>query len=311
MSAPSLRRGNLLLVALLLAISVLVEQYLLATLFPWIGGLGGIRPMIVFLDIPLALPAIDWAPVSILFLILYSVVISRDLARKTVWGALTGWWVLLLCIMAGGGVFYLIQDSLPREVIKGIDSFGLQADLILPYPSAQLIHLHGSMLMLIFFIVGVFIVRRKLAGPVVATTDTAAPILVETPVAPKSPVTYQRPELSQTLVSAPTSPARRAPSVYEQAIPHYSSQRYAPSFEDTIPDHSTRRPAPSFQDTVQDNSAGRASAYVQRPQPDYSAGPPATCRLTTPPPIAVVMPRPAPGIGKMHPCIVEGSLRPR
>jgi hypothetical protein len=257
MSAPSLRRGNLLLVALLLAISVLLEQYLLATLFPWIGGLGGIRPMIVFLDIPLALPAIDWAPVSILFFILYSVVISR----QTVWSALTGWWVLLLCIMAGGGVFYLVQDYLPKEVIKGIDSFGLQADLTLPYPSAQLIHLHGSMILLGFFTLGVFIVRRRTAVPVVAVTPEVAPTPIETRVVSKPHQSYQRPELSQTMVTA------QAP--------------------------------------------GRTAAYVQRAQPDYSAGPPATCRLTTPPPIAVVMPRPAPGIGKMHPCIVEGTLRPR
>ncbi len=71
-----------MLVSILLLISILLEQYWIARFFPWIGGLGGFRPMIVFLDIPLALPNIDWIPVSILFAIFYSIVISPELSRS-------------------------------------------------------------------------------------------------------------------------------------------------------------------------------------------------------------------------------------
>jgi hypothetical protein len=223
-----------LLVSILLLISILLEQYWIARFFPWIGGLGGFRPMIVFLDIPLALPNIDWVPVSILFAVFYSIVISpelsrggqRRLVRAKVWRALSGWWLLLICILAGGGVYYLIEDYLPKSVQNGIDSVGIRADITLPWPSGELIHLHGSMLLLVFFGIGLYFMARR----------------------------------TVILTAAEQLPPITAP-VIAQAPP-------------------VRTPAES-----------------------------PTCRLTTPPPIAVIMPRAVPGIGKMHPCIVTGVYR--
>jgi len=61
------RRRSFLLAVLILLLSMLLEQYWLVRLFPWMGGLGSIRPMIVFLDIPLDLPLVDPIPVGILF----------------------------------------------------------------------------------------------------------------------------------------------------------------------------------------------------------------------------------------------------
>ena len=241
MSAPYPRRGTLLFVGMLLLVSVLLEQYAIAPFFPWIGELGGFRPMLVFLDIPLELPKIDWLPVSILFAIGYSIAIAPDLSRtgqrgalrKKVWQALTGWWFLLLLILAGGGIYYFAQDYLPKQVGNGIDSFGLRADITLPWPYENLIHLQGSMLLLIFFLIGTFILSHRTAIPAAA---------VEAPEP----------------IAAPPQPA----------------------------------PAPR-----------------EAPTPIFPTEPAPTCRYTTPPPVAIIMPRPA--IRRMHPCVVTGVVEPK
>ena len=138
---PAGRRGSFLLVALLLLISILLEQYLLVRLLPWLTDLGGVQPMIVFLDIPLRLPVIDWIPVGILFLFFYLVVIAPELSRhrqywqqhtslhsspppitslgQKGWAVFTGWWLMLICLAAGGGLYYLVEDQLPKQVRCG------------------------------------------------------------------------------------------------------------------------------------------------------------------------------------------------
>src|SRR5580698_2712116 len=197
MSAPYPRRGTPLLVGMLLMVSVLLEQYAILPFFPWIGELGGFRPMLVFLDIPLELPKIDWLPVSILFAIGYAIAIAPGLSRtgqrgalrKKVWQGLTGWWFLLLLVLAGGGIYYVVQDYFPKQVGNGIDSFGLRADVTLPWPYENCIHLHGSMVMLVFFLIGAFILSHRTAVPAaVPITEPAA----ATP--PPPPARYQEPQ---------------------------------------------------------------------------------------------------------------------
>jgi hypothetical protein len=272
MSAPYPRRGNLLFVGMLLLVSVLLEQYAIAPFLPWIGALGGFRPMLVFLDIPLELPRIDWLPVSILFAIGYSIAIAPELSRigqrgalrKKVWQALTGWWFLLLLILAGGGIYYATQDYLPKQVGNGIDSFGLRADITLPWPYENLIHLHGSMLLLVFFLIGAFILSRRTAIPI--ATPVADSIATPIAAAPPPPAQYQQP--------------RPAPAPQRQ-------QPQAPA---------PRQPYPS---AIQQETAS----------PVFPAEPAPTCRYTTPPPVAIIMPRPA--IRRMHPCVVSGVVEPK
>src|ERR1700749_557752 len=165
MYAPSARRGTVLLVVILLLISILLEQAI-AGIFPWLGQVGGVRPMIVFLDIPLETPVtIDWLPVGFIFIIFYSIVhmprsenksrnengvIGNDTFGRG-WAILGRWWLLLIFLLAGGGIYYGLSGFLPKEVRKGIESFGMRADLTLPYPSGETVHLQGSMIMLVFF----------------------------------------------------------------------------------------------------------------------------------------------------------------
>ena len=154
----------LLILLVLLTISILLDRYLIAGLFPWISLLGGLSPMIVFLDIPLRLPVIDCIPVAVLFSLFYCILVTSNPGRYGAMSAgeirrrlsslLGGVLILLFCMAAGGLIFFFAADYLPREVRNGIDSFGVQMDIYNPYPGHETIHLRGSMLLLICCIIG-------------------------------------------------------------------------------------------------------------------------------------------------------------
>ena len=189
MYAPAGRRGSFLLVAILLVISIGLEQCCIVPLIPWLSDLGSVQPMIVFLDIPVRTPVpIDWIPVGLIFIFFYSLVYlprraHRDAAmkremQKKLWGLLCRWLFLLICILAAGGLFYELSDYLPKQVRNGIDSFGIRADLVLPYPSDERVHLQGSMIMLVFCIIGWRLLVKKAEMPAVeAMTPQGTPQL--------------------------------------------------------------------------------------------------------------------------------------
>ena len=330
MSAPITRRGNLLVAVFLLLLSIVFEQFFVAPFFPMVDTTGSIRPMIVFLDIPLALPAIDWLPVSVLFSIFYAIVIApslsrtdpkglagqqslpgqKGLLRKRTWKALTGWYLLLACIAAGGGLYHLVEDYLPKQVANGIDSFGVRADLTLPYPSGELIHLHGSIIQLLFALLGLHLMALRTAVPTVPAVSTVpvvsalpqpAPGLAETRAVaeaqaiintppPKTPTTtiIKTPRREPAMATEPTAPPAPAPRRSSVSV----------------------TPPPSRTAVTQNRPAAVQDRPVQPPPGPAFPGEPPTCRLTIPPPIAIVMPRAAPGIGKVHPCFVIGGLKP-
>jgi hypothetical protein len=274
-------------VGIILTISVLLEQYWIARLFPPLGQLGGLRPMIVFLDIPLPLPNIDWIPVGFLFIFFYGLVISSEvnnrgqapgaLRRKKLAAALTGWWLLLLCILTGGGLYYLVQDFLPKAVRNGIDSFGIRADITLPYPSGELVHLHGSMLLLLCTVLGIRLLGKRTALPPLAQPMMAAVT---------APATSRKPKQAAAKTTAlPVAKSNLPPAKKELAAIPASPRKTAST--------TAYRRMP-------------ATVHEQYLAPD----PPPDCRLTTPPPVAVILPKPAPRIGSVHPCIVAGMIEP-
>ena len=70
-------------------------------------------------------------------------------------------------MLAGGGIYYLLEEYLSRQVRNGIDSFGIRADIVLPYPFEDTVHLQGSMIMLIFCIIGWrLLVKKAVLRPV-------------------------------------------------------------------------------------------------------------------------------------------------
>ncbi|HVU94749.1 MAG TPA: hypothetical protein VHE34_05970 [Puia sp.] len=332
MSIPVGRRSNLLLITLLIAISILLEQFFIAPIFPWLGNFGSIRPMIVFLDIPLELPAIDLVPASILFALFYQIAPSAGLSREhpsissgaRVWKALTGWWTLLALLLAGGGCFHLAQDYLPRSVSNGIDSFGIRADLTLPYPSGGLIHLHGSVVMLLTTALGIFILNRRTITPI----EQPQPAASEPQPLSSSIVSNTGTLLMPTKEACPKDRHKRfagntlnseegISGTFSPTINEVLAAQRQPQPQQAQPQHGRYQPQPQVAEVAV------ATAVATAPEKKYkpvtilprdttiiTPEPPPTCRLTTPPPIAVVMPKPAPGIGKMHPCYVIGSLRP-
>jgi len=116
---------------------------------------------------------------------------------------------LLICILAAGGLFYELSDYLPKQVRNGIDSFGIRADLVLPYPSDEKVHLQGSMIMLVFCIIGWRLLVKKAEMPAAEAR------------APQS-IPQQMPQ--STAQQAPPSTPQRAPQQIPRPIPRQSPQ---------------------------------------------------------------------------------------
>ena len=170
MNTPTGHRRPFKTVLALLLIAILVDQYWVADAFPWLSGVAGVNPSVVFLDIPLHFPAaIGLIPVVVIFCGLYAIVmattqkgITRREYRKRIGAALGGVVILLCCMVSGGLIYFFAYDQLPREVRNGIDSFGLHLDLYSPYPDHEVIHLRGGMVMLACCLIGLPFVIRKI-----------------------------------------------------------------------------------------------------------------------------------------------------
>ena len=321
MYTPSARRGTILLVVILLLISILLEQAI-AGIFPLLGQLGGVRPMIVFLDIPLGTPVkIDWLPVGFIFMIFYSVVgIHREENRDNGagrsgtfsrgWAVLGRWWLLLILMLSGGGIYYGVSGFLPKEIRKGIESFGMRADLTLPYPSGETIHLNGSMIMLVFFVLGWRLLISKALPPATARPAEASPLPARQPEnaaniapvrtaneakttqiraanAPKTAPFPARPKLSKPtpIVAAVTTPLSPAPQP-----PPVSS--YAPS------------PAPSAPAPIPVSSPVRSRVAMRVPEPVEVKVPAGRSCVYVAMPAGFVRKR------SSYPCVVDGDIRP-
>jgi hypothetical protein len=164
----------------LLAMAILLDRFWIAGFFPEVSGLAGVNPIVVFLDIPVYLPVLIDLPVIGLFFLFYFILLlsypSRYGAstwqelRKRLWGVATGALAILLCLSAGGGLYYLFNELLPRQVRNGIDSFGIQADIYTPIPDHEVIHLRGSMVLLVCFLIGMRIFIKRTGG-------TAEPVM--------------------------------------------------------------------------------------------------------------------------------------
>jgi hypothetical protein len=208
MYAPAARRGTVLLVLILLVIAVLLEQAI-AVLCPWLSQMGGVRPMIVFLDIPLETPVtIDWIPVGFIFILFYALVRwpgatgkQKEELRRRGWAILGRWWLLLIFVLTGGLLYYGISGFLPKAVRNGIDSFGMRADLVLPYPSGEIVHLNGGMVMLAFALIGWRLLINKAVPP---ATAESAEIVAQPAIIAAAP--------------AAASPAARKPAAVERSV---------------------------------------------------------------------------------------------
>jgi hypothetical protein len=161
------------IVAVLFLLCIIPGQALIANCWPGLSGRAGINPSLVFLDIPANLPVtIDMILVPGLFFLLYPFVIlfypsrpgisaGRQVVQR-VGAVFAGLFALLFCMLSGGLLYFLVQDYLPMRVRNGIDSFGINADIHLPYPGYETIHLRGSAVLFMCFVIGMSICIRKI-----------------------------------------------------------------------------------------------------------------------------------------------------
>lgn len=155
------------IVLVLLVLCIVPGQFLAAKQFPSIAGRVQVSPSLVFLDIPVRLPFdIDMILAPALFFLLYPLVIifssSRRHVLQRVGAAFTGLLILLCCTLAGGFIYYLIQSRLTTQVLTGINSMGINADIHLPYRGYEIINLRGSLIVFVCFLIGLFIFIRKI-----------------------------------------------------------------------------------------------------------------------------------------------------
>ncbi len=298
MTTSSGRRGYLLLLILLMLLCILMEQYWVARFVPWCGALGSVQPMLVFLDIPLRLPVIDWLPVGVLLTAGYLVAISPDVTRyhpqpgqlflKKAGAVFTAWWVLLMSILAGGGLFMLLGDQLPKGVYNGLDSFGLRADLQLPWFYPVVYHLHGSMLIGVTFSLGMSFLSRR------------ASIMI--PVAQPVGVSAGTADVAKRVASRqlPADSAAKR-SAGEQAIAGNGAKRGGV-------DRQVSASAAKRGVVEQQVSAPAAKRGVAVLPPGPRPSQPQKPRVA-PGFVTIVAPQP-PGKGASYPCIVKGAIKP-
>lgn len=148
-------------------------QFWATKFFPAVAGLVQINPSLIFLDIPIQLQVtINLILVGGIFFFIYPLVVllypsrpglpSWRQAVQRVRNVFAGFITLLCCMLAGGLIYYLVQEQLPENVRNGINSLGINADLHFPYLGLGTIHLRGSLILLVCFIIGITICIRKI-----------------------------------------------------------------------------------------------------------------------------------------------------
>ncbi|HVU53950.1 MAG TPA: hypothetical protein VHD83_02805 [Puia sp.] len=230
MPADHGRHRPLLIVLVLLAISVLLDRYLISVLCPWMPALGGTSLMVVFLDIPVALPLIDPLPVAVLFSLFYSMMPARTSEE----GGLSGIWggvFILACWMAAGALLYhFVEQFLPRPVRNGVDSFGINIDINTSLAEYGTLHCRGGIILLLCFILGgrtlLKRIRRAAIAHPVALPPEPDPVPAPRKEPPARPVmTTRETPVCTTIASPPPKPVPVAPRTAVKSVSVVAPQR--------------------------------------------------------------------------------------
>jgi hypothetical protein len=163
----------LVITTVLFLLCIFQGQFWAAKFFPNLSGLIQIKPSLIFVEIPVQLPfSIDLILVSCLFFLIYPFVVllypsrpgipSWQQAILRVRNVFVGLFALLFCMLAGAWIYYLVQDKLSLPVRNGIDSMGINADIHLAYRGYENIHLRGSLVIFLCFVIGLIICIRKI-----------------------------------------------------------------------------------------------------------------------------------------------------
>ena len=234
---------------------------------------------LIVLDSPIHLPVtIDLILVPALFILLYTLVsilypTGHHLPLPKTFGhrllsAFSATVILLVCVSIAGLISYVLDDHLPRDMRKGLDTLGMSADLYLQgYKPA---HLQGNIIALLGLVAGIVMAVIRLSKQ--PPTKRTIPLTPQQRMTP-----YQRMLLEQ----GQRQPNRPAPA----------KSRPAPI--DTPPPPVKRRPTPV------DNPPTPAKS---RPTPVTTPPTPATTRS------APITARPAPVITRPTATISQRPL---
>jgi hypothetical protein len=173
MNRPIFLKAKYYKVIGILLLAVITDQIFSSAFFPWESELAGVKPVIVFLDIPVPLPwTMGLVGVMGFFWVYYLLFFTRPQKKH---GVNTGWSAsahfskifftilsLPIWIVASGLLYAFIQEWLPRPLRNGIESFGINTDLFFPFSDGHAIHLRGSMVMLAGCWLGVAVFRKNM-----------------------------------------------------------------------------------------------------------------------------------------------------
>lgn len=150
------RLGHLVLV--ISTLSIFADQ-VFSNFISWEKYLVGLNPIVVFLDIPVPLPfTIALLPFFIFFILFYRIATSQErikgdeslkwMARYRLRKIIPSLLILPVCMIFAGIFYGLVRDFLPGRLQNGLESFGVNEDLYLPFPDLGVIHFRGSMVIM-------------------------------------------------------------------------------------------------------------------------------------------------------------------
>jgi len=218
----------LVIAFLLLLVALFAGQYWLPAQLPGISGRASLNVNLIFLDRSIHLPiAIDLILVPALFIIGYTLVsilypagrttsVARSFTHR-LGSALLAIFLLLVCVTIAGLISYMLDDYLPRDLRKGLDTMGMSADLFLQgYKPA---HLQGNIIALLGLVAGIVIAATRLTRSLPARKTT--PLTAEQRMTP-----YQRmlQERKQNQPSNPTRAITRRPLCFNQPLPIFEPE---------------------------------------------------------------------------------------
>jgi len=166
------RRRQSQLVLLILLFSILLDRLCISRIAPRLSGLIGLNPIPVVFGVPVNLPiTLGLIPILVTFVVFYSILIfpyrhsheapAREQMKQKMRRVFVGILSIPICTIVSGIVYLLIHDHLSRAFRNGIESFGLNADIYLFYPTNGVTHLKGGVIVLIGFLIGIYIFIKK------------------------------------------------------------------------------------------------------------------------------------------------------
>ena len=218
----------------------------MAHLFPHLAGLATIDPGLTVLENPIRLLfSIDMILVPLLFLALYAIIIliynisrhqpiAGDLFRRSA-SVISGVFFLVVCTAIGGLISYVLVDKLPGRIQHSIAIVGIDADIHFPNIGYTSNSLHGNILSMVGFIVGLVLFISKVTRD--PQTRRATPLTREQKMSP-----YQR---MQQEKRRPVTPSH-IPDNHASYLPDNHSPYLPDKHSPYLPDnHSPYLPDPT------------------------------------------------------------------